>query len=311
MITAYSLTDSIPEIISPGSGTRAQWVHAVAPSLEECREISAQYAIPMEYLQAPLDFNERPRVEHDGQIMMILVRTALSDADHGPLRFRTCPVAVILTPDRLVTVCPRPDVVELLVCRKLKGKGGDPVKRLALSLLFFMGTNFIDHLRRMDEHVGFIEKTLYKSMQNKELIDMLHMEKSLIYFVTALKGNQAVLEKLAQATPVFHDSDDLELLDDVLIENKQAADMSEIFSQVIGSISSAFGSIVSNNLNKVMKFLTGITLVFMIPSMVGALYGMNVALPFAESPYAFTVLMIVSVVLALAFWALFWKKDWL
>ncbi len=119
------------------------------------------------------------------------------------------------------------------------------------------------------------------------------------------------MEKIAQTCPHPLDKDDRELLDDVLIENKQAADMSEIFSQIIGSISSAFGSIVSNNLNKVMKLLTGITLVFMIPSMVGALYGMNVALPYAESPYAFTALLLASAVIALAFWFLFWKKDWL
>lgn len=346
MITFYSFSDDAPERIDPASaslpsapvstnepspGEPRLWLDLVHPTPEECVRLSMLYAIPLEHLRAALDSNERPRMEFANGTLLIVARAPLTNEDNPELAIRTCSLAVILTPHVVITVCLNESVVQTLLCRKILGKGPRLAERLVLTLLLRISTTFIEQLHRMDDYVTQLEQNLVESMRNQGIVQMLHVEKSLIYFLTALKGNQSVLEKIRygallthgipfpsapapgdrNATTLTATEEERELLDDVLIENRQATDMAEIFTQIMGSLGDAFESIVSNNLNKVMKVLTGLTVVFMIPSIIGALYGMNVALPFQENPYAFTVLCVACLGLSLAIYRALKKMDWM
>ena len=320
MIELYTLRDAAPTRVSHETGhwdaaleqtPGPLWINLVNPTPEERAAIGRRYDIPRAHLEAALDINERPRVENDGSCILIVARTPFR---HDPVRrvtYSTCPIAAIFTKQVFITVCLKEAVATNLLCAAVLGSGQDITGRLALTLLLRVSSRFIEQLQAMDEEVGHMERALKQSMQNQELLKMLHLEKSLIYFLTALKGNQSVMEKIRSATPLGATHECAALLDDVLIENKQATDMAEIYTQIMGTLSDAFGAIVSNNLNKVMKILTGLTIVFMIPSIIGALYGMNVALPFADSPYAFAALCAACLGIAFAVFLILRKKDWI
>jgi magnesium transporter len=296
VIHAYSLENGASKHLEgewdglfPGADSppAVVWLNLENPTPEECGAVGARYGIAPDHLHAALDINERPRVEYEDGVLLVILRIPISADKQNRVLLRTCPVAVILQPDLAITVCLKEHLTENLLNRKFPGKGPHLAWRLALTLFLRASAAFIENLRLMDEHVGHIERTLQESMQNQELLRMLHVEKSLIYFLTALKGNHAVMEKLHGNFPPEENLGEKDLLEDALIENKQAIDMAEIFMQITVSLGDAFGAIVSNNLNKVMKVLTGLTIVFMVPSIIGALYGMNVPLPGQESPFAF------------------------
>lgn len=314
MHTLYHFPDKhLPHALSrtPDNDTHCSWVNVINPDQDECRALSGTYGVPLEYLTAALDANERPRLEHTDNCLLLLIRIPILAPGNSETLLATCPLAVILTDEIAITVCLKESVAESLIAAGLKGNGMRGNVQLALTALFRASTLFIDYLRHLNSLIGDIEQTLQKSMQNKELVNMLRIEKSLIFTFTAVKANQATLEKLRSYPFIRFSEVEKDLLDDVLIENKQASDMADIFTQVFGTVSDAFGAIVSNNLNKVMKLLTGLTLIFMIPSTVGAIYGMNVALPYQESPHAFLLICLACVGISGVFTWLFWKKNWL
>lgn len=297
----------------PFSSGRAApvWLHLEAPTLHECRKIAERFSLPLDYLTAALDFNERPRLEYQSGILFVIARASLKNGTKQPMPFATSPIAVTLTPHAVITACKKRNVVQELLCHENPGKGPISLERLVILLLLRISTTFIEHLRLMEEMVEKVEDTLQASMQNRELLRMLQVEKSLIYFYTALKGNQSVMEKIHSNTRLFSELNERELLEDALIENKQALDMAEIFTNIMGSLSETFGAIVSNNLNKVMKILTGLTVVFIIPTIVAGIYGMNVALPMQDHPYAFVALSLICLALSLGvLWALR-KMNWM
>lgn len=314
MITRYMFENDVPvpldEQANPMGGKSLIWVDLEAPTPEECRAVCEEFNIPRTYMEAALDIRERPRIEGEDGISLVLARTPIRSGLEKDVAFNTCPVAVIPAAEAVVTVCLKEGVVKKLLLKRLKGAGKHRAMRLVLSLQFRISTTFIEYLEEMDEIVEGIEQTLHESMQNKELLRIMHLEKSLIYFLPALKGNQSVVEKL-RSMPAAQSPDCAALIDDVLVENKQATDTADIFSQVMGSISDAFGAVVSNNLNKVMKVLTGLTIVFMVPSIIGALYGMNVALPWQESPFAFAALCALCLGISLFVTYALRKLNWM
>lgn len=316
MIHAYAVDNDGPKRLEiqelPEKSTTQEtlWLHLTAPSDNECKQVAERFSLPIEHIKAVLDFNERPRQEYDQGIFLLISRTPISDDTVRRVPFSTCPVGIVLAPKLIVTVCLHEGVVEALLSRKLLGKGEQLELRLALTLLLRISTAFLDSLQQMDALLVDMEKRLKESLRNEELMRMLHLEKSLIYFLTALKGNQSVLDKL-RACPGIDNAQAHALLDDVAIENKQATDMADIYSRILESVSDSFGAVISNNLNKVMKVLTSLTVVLMIPSIIGALYGMNVALPAQDHPHAFAVLTLLCVVFSVALFLLLRKKDWM
>ncbi|MDR3177216.1 MAG: magnesium transporter CorA family protein [Desulfovibrio sp.] len=302
-----------PDLALTGVLPKSLWIDLADPTPEECALVGGRFGIPLEHLQAALDLNERPRLEYSGGVLLIVLNIPMRADMKRHVPFGSCPLAVILAGEgeTALTVCLKEGLAGDLLNGKIAGTGPKVARRLVLTLLLRVSVAFIGYLRQMDEHVDHIERTLQESMRNQELLRMLHLEKSLIYFLMALKGNQAVLEKLRGNFPWDAAPEELDLLDDALVENRQAVSMAEIYSQVTGSLGDAFGAIVSNNLNKVMKVLTGLTIVFMVPSIIGSLYGMNVPLPWQESPFAFVALCGVCLGVSCAVYWFLRKMRWM
>lgn len=309
MITAYCLTEYF---LTPQEGSSSPlWLDVHSPTPEDIAFLQESHGIPADFTQAALDKNERPRTERENGVVLILVRASQGEEPYRHLPFATCPLAIIVTGQVLVTVCERPELTHTLLAHKLRPGTRYSPARLALSLLMRISAMYMEHLHQMDESTERIERSLGQSMQNSELVRMLHIEKSLIFLLTSLKGNHAALEKLQQTNLLELDDAEKDVLADVLIESRQATEIAEVFGQLLGRFGDAFGNMVSNNLNKAMKFLTAMTIVLLIPSMIAALYGMNVPLPMEKNPHTFIWLCGLCVVLSGALWMWFRKKDWM
>ena len=184
--------------------------------------------------------------------------------------------------------------------------------RFILQILYKNSSMFLHYLRIIDKKSEEVEEKLQQSTKNKELIELLELEKSLVYFTTSLRSNEIVLEKLLKVERIKQYPDDTDLLEDVIIENKQAIEMANIYSGILSSMAETFASIVSNNLNIVMKFLATVTIVMSIPNMIFGAYGMNLnekGMPFYSSPYGFTIVIVLSLLLSLIVALIFSKKD--
>ena len=177
-------------------------------------------------------------------------------------------------------------------------------------MLYRNATMFLQYLKIIDKKSDEVEKKLHISQRNQELIEMLDLEKSLVYFTTSLRGNEVVLEKLMRNTSIPRYEDDEELLEDVIIENKQAIEMAKIYSDILSGTMDAFASVISNNLNIAMKFLSVITIVLTVPTIVTSALGMNVrGIPFANNPYGFWIVVGISLLMTLAAGAIIAKNK--
>jgi magnesium transporter len=201
-------------------------------------------------------------------------------------------------------------VVQELTAGQVGGWSTAERNRLLLKLLLRVAAGYLRSLRQIDRDVDALEDKLHMSMKNKELLDLLKYQKSMVYFTTALRSNELMLERLQKSRPFRARPEDEDLLEDVLTENQQAIEMVNISNNILSQMMDAFASIISNNLNVVMKLLTSITIILMIPTWVSSFYGMNVTLPFQNWPYAFVLTLVLSVVLSLGVVAVFLKKQW-
>lgn len=276
------------------------WIHLVNPKENELDEISERFNVESIHLKAALDEEERARIEVEEDYILIIVDSPMvvQDPDKGD-RYTTLPFGIILTAKNIITVC-------LKDIQLFKDFSGSFIKsfhtekrtRFILQMLFKNATYFLNYLRHIDRMSSRIEKELHKSLKNKELIQLLELEKSLVYFTTSLKGNEVVLERLLRLEMVKKYPEDKELLEDVIVENRQAIEMANIHSNVLGGIMDAFASVISNNLNIKMKFLTAITIVMSIPTMISSFFGMNVNVPLAQSNHAFFIIGIIAMFLS-------------
>ncbi|MEG2939241.1 MAG: magnesium transporter CorA family protein, partial [Oscillospiraceae bacterium] len=184
--------------------------------------------------------------------------------------------------------------------------------RFVLQILYRNATLYLHYLRSINKQSEVVERKLHDSTQNRELIELLELEKSLVYFTTALRSNEAVLEKLLKTESIKKYPEDTDLLEDVIVENKQAMEMSNIYSGILSGMMDAFASVISNNLNIVMKFLAVVTIVLSVPTMIFSAYGMNVSeagMPLAGSVYAFAIIILISALLSVAVAIFFAKKK--
>jgi len=253
------------------------WIHLNKPSQKEIASVSELLDVEKDFLTAALDEEETSRIDtENGQTLIIIDIPYVNDND-GLIIYETLPLAVILTEKNIITVCLKENTITNdLAESKIKNVHTEMKTRFLLQLLYRVATRYLLYLRQIDRRSAAVEKELHKSMKNKELIQLLDLEKSLVFFSTSLKANEATLEKVLRGRFVKLYEDDKELLEDVLIEIKQAIEMSNIYSNILSGTMDAFASIISNNLNIVMKVLTSITIVMAIPTMISGFYGMNV-----------------------------------
>lgn len=224
--------------------------------------------------------------------------------------YETLPIAIILSNKAIITVSLSETLVlEPFLKNRVKTFFTFKKSRFILQILYRNASLYLYFLKRIDKQSSLIESELHKSMKNKELIQLLSLEKSLVYFSTSLKANELVMERLSRYSFIKNYEEDMELLEDTIVENRQAIEMAKIYSDILSGTMDAFASIISNNLNIVMKILTSITILMAIPTIISSFFGMNVPVPFSKNPYSFFVIMIISVIICFVVAKFMSKKN--
>lgn len=287
------------------------WVALTDPSATELLDISERFTIDIDHLRAPLDEEERPRIEIEEDYTLIIVDIPSLEERNEKDRYVTIPLAIIIANDAIITIClEETSVLKGFMDGRVRDFFTYKKTRFILQILYRNATVFLQHLRIIDRRSDEIEKKLHISTKNRELIELLELEKSLVYFSTSLRANEVVLEKLLRSRSIKQYPEDTELLEDVIIENKQAIEMSAIYSGILTSTTESFASIISNNLNIVMKFLATVTIVLSIPTMIASFYGMNVkGIPAAENSNGFLIVTVAAFVITGIVALLLAKKD--
>lgn len=289
------------------------WIDVVAPSEEELQEIAAATKIQMDFLTAPLDEEEKSRIEIEDDQILILVDIPFLRSNKD---YDTLPLGIIITENCITTVCLEPNAVTAeFGAHNTKMWSTFKKTRFLFQILFKSATLYLKYIRIIIRRTDELEKHLRQSMQNSELFNLLDLQKSLTYFSTSLRSNYIVMEKLLRlrsATQSRHliklYEEDEDLLEDVIIEYKQAVEMVEMYSHILNSMMEVFASIISNNLNLVMKFLATMTIVLAIPTLVSSMWGMNVPVPFANNPWGFAIVLTVALGVSGAAAYLLWKR---
>ena len=289
------------------------WIDVVAPSEEELQEIAAATKIQMDFLTAPLDEEEKSRIEIEDDQILVLVDIPFLRSNKD---YDTLPLGIIITENCITTVCLEPNAVTAeFGAHNTKMWSTFKKTRFLFQILFKSATLYLKYIRIIIRRTDELEKHLRQSMQNSELFNLLDLQKSLTYFSTSLRSNYIVMEKLLRlrsATQSRHliklYEEDEDLLEDVIIEYKQAVEMVEMYSHILNSMMEVFASIISNNLNLVMKFLATMTIVLAIPTLVSSLWGMNVPVPFANNPWGFAIVLTFALGVSGAAAYLLWKR---
>ncbi len=305
-----TMEDGIRQISEIQEGS---WVHLSDPTATELLNISSEYGIDIDHLRAPLDEEERSRIEVEDDYTLILVDIPVIEERNDKEWYVTIPLGIILTEKVIFTVClEETPILNAFMDGRVRNFFTYKKTRFILQILYKNATLFLHYLRIIDKKSEVIEKNLHESQKNYELIELLELEKSLVYFTTSLRSNEVVLERLLKSESIKKYPEDTDLLEDVIIENKQAIEMANIYSGILNGMVDAFASIISNNLNIVMKFLATVTIVMSIPTMIFSAYGMNVkgaGMPFANSPYGFSIVIGVSLIVSIAVAIIFSKKN--
>jgi len=309
MITILKKTESgirsIPEVVE------GCWINVVNPTPQEIEHLSS-LGIPQDFITYPLDIDERPRMEReDNGETLIVIRIPSYEGSYPDLPYITIPLGIILMPTFIVTVCSRRyDILEEFESGKVKDTSTGKRNRFLLRILLRTAYKYLAYLRDINKTVETLEDQLQLAMRNRELLEILKYQKSLVYFTTALRSNQLVLERLYRGRLFTQYPEDEDLLEDVITENQQAIEMTNISSNILSSMMDAFASIISNNLNMVMKFLASITIVVSLPTVITGFYGMNVDLPLQGNQLAFLVILGMILLTSIIIIIVFAKRDW-
>jgi len=307
MLTIYKTTEQgLEQIDSMANGA---WIKVIDPTPEEIERL-VNWGIEADYINYSLDFDEMARMERDDDYTFILLRIPHSQLD-SDIPYTTIPLGIMIKSNFIVTIC-RYDKDMFKVLANGKYRHLKTAKRYRLALYIFLetATRYLTHLREINRATEAIEDKLQKSTRNRELLELLKYQKSLTFFATALRSNELMMERV-QRTQIFnYYEDDQDLLEDVLTENQQAIQMTSINTEILSSMTDAFASIISNNINAVMKVLAALTIIINLPLLIASFYGMNVNLPGAEREYAFMLVVGLSVALTAIVVYIFYKRDW-
>lgn len=282
---------------------RESWVAITAPSATEILKISKEFNIDIDDLKAPLDEEERSRLEKEDDYTMILVDIPIIEERNEKDWYETIPLGIFITEKVIFTIC----LKETRILKQfMDGLVGDfctyKKTRFVYQILYNNAALYLHYLRVIDKKTGEIEKKLIEDSHNKDLIELYELDKCLVYFTTSLKSNEIVMEKLLKTNSIRHYAEDEELLEDVIIENKQAMEMTYIYHNILRSMMSLFSSMIDNNLNQIMKLLAAITIVVELPTLISAFYGMNLnpaSMPFSSSPWGFAIIGVFSFVVCM------------
>lgn len=306
MINIYYTNNGILQEINEFK--KGCWINLTEPTHDEIEHVAKECNLDIEFITDALDEEEKSRIEKEDNHILIIVDIPVSSQDESGL-YHTIPLGIIISDEYFVTVCLRSNaIINDFVQNKVKHFNTYMKTRFALQILYVISTYYLRYLKQLNKNTNEIEDRLHKSLKNEELYSLLSIEKSLVYFATSLKANEIIIEKIMRVNYLKMYEEDKELNEEVIIENKQAIEMAHIYSNILSSMMDAFASVISNNLNVVMKFLTSITILLAIPTMIASFYGMNVELPFQNYPHAFTLTLLLSITLSMILAFIFARK---
>jgi magnesium transporter len=299
------------EIDKPDMGV---WVNLVPPfKEEEFIELSEDLEIPIEFLRDSLDIDERPRYEMEDNVKFVVIKTptennSFNDSDAF---YITIPICIILTHTQIVTVNSFDNGAIKKFLNSFQKRHPDKKNMMILKVFEKVVQNFMEFLKEINTRRNQYESSLYNSNSNEDLLNLMRIQKSLVYFVTALRSNEMLMMKLDRTNFLGLNEEEREFLQDLIVDTSQALEMANIYTNILSSTMDAFASIISNNLNSVMKRLTSITIILSLPILVTSIYGMNVAhIPYVNSPYSFYIPIALSIVVSVIISWYFMKKKW-
>ena len=304
-----SVVEVDKELIVDGYDFSDQWIHMSNPTDKEIELISKSAAIPEEYLKAALDAEERAYIEKEDSVIMAVTDIPITEEDDDKYTYATLPFGCIMTDKTLVTVCLNETsiIYDLIAGRYVRDFNIHKRTRFFLQLQYVIAKKYLQYLKQIDRASQRVQGILEKSMRNEELIEMLSLEKALVYFSTSLRSNNGVLDKVPRLVKFYEEDEDL--WEDVLIEVRQAIEMSNIYRDILNGTMDAYASIISNNLNIVMKTLTILTLMVDVPAMIAALWGMNTGVPFEGKQWGFWIVVGINVIICVVMLIVLIKKK--
>ena len=286
------------------------WVNVECPTPEDIHYLTNQFNVPESFLSDIADTDERPRIEYEGNWLLTIIRIPVQSQEQG-IPFTTIPLGIMTNNEIIISVCYYkteliPDFIrytrrkEVVVRHKYD---------LILRLIHSSAVWFLKYLKQINNEVAHAEKALEKSIRNEDLLRLMKLEKSMVYFNTSIRGNEVMIGRLKN---IFQDTDylDMELLEDVIIELKQAYNTVNIYSDILTGTMDAFASIISNNVNTIMKRMTRLSIVLMLPTLIASFYGMNVDIHLEEVPFAFSLIVLFSIGLSTLAFVIFRKIKW-
>lgn len=294
---------------------KGSWINLVNPSENEIKRVCESINIQEDFIRDALDYEEKARIdteEDDNTILFVIDVPVIEKSEDNDI-YTTMPLGMIVVRDDFfITVSLRKNkIIEDFEKRKIKNFQTYKKTRFIFQIFYLNSSYFLNYLKQINKETEIAEYILKNSMKNKELLKLLSLEKGLVYFATSLKSNEIVMEKTMRGKIVKLYDDDEDILEDAIIENRQAIEMAQIYTNILNGTMDAYASIISNNLNGVMKFLTSITIVLAIPTMISSFWGMNVKLPFEDSPLGFVIMVLIAVVLTLGVTWWLKRKDML
>ena len=294
---------------------KGSWINLVNPSEAEIKKVCESIQIQEDFIRDALDFEEKARIdlEEDDNTILFVVDVPIIEKVEDSDTYTTMPLGMIVVRDDFfITVSLRKNkIIESFEKRKIKNFQTYKKTRFIFQILYLNSSYFLTYLKQINKETEIAEYILKNSMKNKELLKLLSLEKGLVYFTTSLKSNEIVMEKTMKGKFVKLYDEDEDILEDAIIENRQAIEMAKIYSDILNGTMDAYASIISNNLNSVMKTLTSITIVLAVPTMISSFWGMNVELPLQHNPFGFIIMILISLVTTLLVTWWLKKKDML
>jgi len=292
----------------PGS-----WINLVNPTAEEIATVCSNLKIEDEFIKYPLDYEEQARIDIEDDMTLFVIDVPVIEETKDGKSYSTMPLGLIVVRDEyFISVSLKKNrIIEAFEKGRVKEMYTYKKTRFLIQILYLNASYYLNDLKRINKEAENTVNGLKKSMKNQDLIQLLNLENSLVYITTSLKANEIVMEKTARGKILKSYEEDDEILEDAIVENRQAIEMSKIYSEVLNGTMDAYASIISNNLNVVMKFLASITIVLSLPTLIASIWGMNVPLPFATNPYGFLIVCGISILISIVVFVLLKKKDML
>ncbi len=287
------------------------WINTTNPTQNEIQKLTTEFGLPNDLILDILDRDERPRIEFDDEWTLIILRIPVEAVSNG-VPFHTIPLGIFLSKDFTLTLCLQDNkVLPIGQPSPFRDQYEQITDNINFILRLFLrsGNLYLKYLKQINQMTELIEQDLEKSIKNKELSKMLKMEKCLVYFITSIKANEIVLAKLRNSKRITTEINE-DLLEDALIENKQALETAQIYSDIQSGMMDAFASVISNNLNVVMKQLTLISIILMIPTLIASFFGMNIRNYMEDSVWAMPSIILGSLILSLLGVIIFRKRQW-